>query len=73
MTYLKVKDRNHLERDALSNGIVSSDFENYQKYLETYRQKYSEKQRLQKLEDDMHSVKEDLNEIKFLIKKLAEK
>ena len=73
MTYLKVKDRNHLERDALSNGIVSSDYENYQKYLETYRQKYNEKQRLSKLEEDMSSLKSDLNEIKFLIQKLAEK
>lgn len=73
MTYIKVKDKNYLERDVLSNAIVNTDLENYQRYVELYKEKYNEKQRLSKLEEDMSSLKNDLSEIKFLIQKLAEK
>lgn len=67
MTYIKVKDKNYLERDVLSNGIVNTDMENYQKYVETYKEKYNEKQKIKQLESDMKTIKEDLNEIKVLI------
>lgn len=73
MSYIKVKDKNYLERDVLSNAIVNTDLENYQRYVEIYKEKYNEKQRLSKLEEDMSSLKNDLSEIKFLIQKLAEK
>ena len=73
MSYIKVKDKNYLERDVLSNAIVNTDLENYQRYVELYKEKYNEKQRLSKLEEDMSSLKNDLSEIKFLIQKLAEK
>lgn len=67
MTYIKVKDKNHLERDKLSNGIVNTDVENYEKYLETYRQKYNEKQKITNLENEMNVIKNDLSEIKNLL------
>lgn len=65
--YIKVKDKNYLERDAFSHGIVNTDFENYQKYVETYKEKFNEKQRIKQLETDMESIKENLNEIKMLL------
>lgn len=71
MTYIKVKDKNHLERDRYSNAIVNTDFENYQKYVEAYKQTYTEKQRLLKLENDMAEVKGDLSEIKQLLRGLC--
>jgi hypothetical protein len=67
MTYIKVKDKNHLERDKFSNAIVNTDVENYEKYLETYRQKYSEKQKITNLENEMNVIKNDLSEIKNLL------
>lgn len=69
--YIKVKDKNYLERDALSNGIVNTDFQNYQKYVETYKEKFNEKQRLKQLETDMESIKGDLSEIKMLLLKVC--
>lgn len=70
MTYIKVKDKNHLERDQFSKAIVNTDYENYQKYVDNYKQVYTEKQRILKLEADMTSVKDDLLEIKQLLRGL---
>ena len=67
MTYIKVKDKNYLERDIMSNGIVNADTENYQKYVESYKQKYTEKQKIAHLETEMSIIKNDLSEIKSLL------
>lgn len=71
MNYIKVKDKNFLERDVLSNGIVNTDIENYEKYVETYKERYNEKQKIKKLESDMDSIKGDLNEIKMLLSQVC--
>jgi len=65
--YLKVKDKNYLERDALSNGVVSTDLQNYQKYVETYKEKFNERQKIKQLETDMETIKGDLSEIKMML------
>lgn len=67
MTYIKVKDKNNLERDKFSHAIVNTDVENYEKYIETYKQKYEEKKKITNLENEMHSIKNDLCEIKALL------
>lgn len=71
MTYIKVKDKDYLERDVYSNGIVNNDVDGYNKYLETYKRTYTSQQRIQCLEDDMKCIRDDMNEIKNLLKALA--
>lgn len=72
MNYIKVKDKNNLEREVGSNGIVNTDNENYQKYLETYRQKYQERKRLESLENQVQDMRADLSDIKNLLLKIVE-
>lgn len=71
MSYIKVKNKDHLERDTFSNGVVSNDVDGYNKYLETYRRQYTSQQRIQNLEDDMKCIRDDMDEIKNLLKALA--
>lgn len=71
MSYIKVKDKDYLERDSLSNGIVSNDIEGYNKYLDTYKRTYTSQQRIKNLEDDMSQLRCDMDEIKDLLKVIA--
>ena len=71
MSYIKVKDKDYLERDVVSNGIVSNDVEGYNKYLDTYRRTYTSQQRIQNLENDMSQLRCDMDEIKNLLKVMA--
>ena len=71
MDYIKVKDKDHLVRDAYSNAIVNVDMDAYNAYIENYRQRYNESQRIQNLEGDVNEIKNNLGEIKNLLISLA--
>lgn len=71
MEYIKVKDKDHLVRDSYSNGIVSTDIDSYNAYIQSYKKAYNESQRIKGLESDLSEMKSDLNEIKNLLRNLA--
>lgn len=68
--YIKVKDREKLARDRDSNAIVNLDYDDYAVYIENYNRVLSEKQKIQKLESEVSTIKDDLNEIKDLLRSL---
>ena len=72
MNYIKVKDKDYLERDCHSNGIVSTDVEGYEQYVQNYKKKYNETQRIKNLENDVNEMKNDHNEIKNLLRSLVD-
>jgi predicted transcriptional regulator len=71
MDYIKVKDNDHLVRDVYSNAIVNVDMDAYNAYVENYKQRYNETQRIENLEGDVSEIKNDLNEIKNLLRSLV--
>tara|TARA_R110000868_G_scaffold43748_3_gene146835 strand:- start:25051 stop:25278 length:228 start_codon:yes stop_codon:yes gene_type:complete len=71
MNYVKVKDKDYLERDSNSNGIVNTDIQGYEKYIQNYKKRYNESQRIKNLEEDVNKMKNDLNEIKDLLRSLV--
>lgn len=71
MEYIKVKDKDNLVRDTYSNGIINTDYENYKKYVDSYKRKIKETSKIQKLEDEIGSIKNDLNEIKNLLRNIS--
>jgi hypothetical protein len=70
MTYLKVKDKDHLLRDVNSNGIVNTDETEYKNYVNNYVRQLNSKNRIEELEHQVDEIKTDVKEIKDLILKL---
>jgi cell shape-determining protein MreC len=71
MNYLKVEGQNNLLRDPRTNSIVNNNMSEYQQYIKRRELKKEENQKVQNLEEDVASMKDDLNEIKSLLRSLV--
>jgi hypothetical protein len=70
MEYLKIKGHDNLLRDPNTNSIVNTNMAEYQEYVMRKKSKNEENQKIQTLESDVASMKDDLDEIKNLLKRL---
>jgi len=70
MDYIKVKGYNHLIRDPKTNSIINTNMSEYAEYLSRRDSKLKENERVNNLESDIANMKEDLDEIKFLLRRL---
>lgn len=61
--YKKVEGHSNLVRDMESGAIINSDTTSYQNYIAMREQKLSEKNRIDKLEDDVTELKSLLKEL----------
>jgi hypothetical protein len=71
MTYIKVKGHDHLIRDPETNSIINTNMSEYKEYISRRDSKIEENQKIQNLERDLDNIKCDLDEIKFLLRNLA--
>ena len=71
MNYLKVEGHTHLVRDQNTNSIVNTNMSEYQEYVSRRNAKNEENQKVQNLEKDLANMKEDLDEIKNLLRSLV--
>ena len=71
MDYIKVKGHDGLIRDPQTNSIINTKMSEYQEYVSRKKVKEEEQQKLQNLEDDFANMKDDLNEIKTLLRSLV--
>lgn len=71
MNYIKVEGKNNLLRDSQTNSIINDNMSEYQQYLKRRESKSKENQKIQNLEEDVASMKDDLNEIKSLLRSLV--
>jgi hypothetical protein len=69
--FSKVEGYTSLVRDNSTNAILNTNMNDYQNYKNLKLAKESEGQKLQKLEDDMSRMKNDLDEIKNLLRALT--
>jgi hypothetical protein len=70
MTYIKVKGHDHLIRDPETNSIINTNMSEYKEYISRRDSKVEENQKVQNLESDVANMKDDLNEIKNLLRSL---
>ena len=70
MDYIKVKGHDHLIRDPKTNAIINTNMSEYNEYLSRRDYKLKDNQKVQNLESDVANMKEDLDEIKFLLRRL---
>ena len=70
MKYAKVEGHSHLLRDSKTNSIINTNMVEYQEYLNRRNVKVDENQKIQHLESDVANIKNDLSEIKSLLRSL---
>jgi len=71
MEYAKVEGHFHLLRDSKTNSIINTNMVEYQEYLNRRNVKVDENQKIQHLESDVANIKNDLSEIKSLLRSLV--
>lgn len=70
MKYIKVKDNSDLVRDITTNSIINTNINEYQRYLSMKMDKDNENKKMKEFETDLNSIKNDITEIKFLLRSL---
>ena len=70
MDYIKVTGHNHFIRDPQTNSIINTNMSEYNEYLSRRDSKLKENEKVNNLESDVANMKEDLDEIKFLLRRL---
>ena len=71
--YLKVESDVSLVRDMDSNAIVSKNKTEFDKFLKLSRKKYEEKRKFDQMRGDLDSLKQDMDEIKTLLRNIMNK
>lgn len=71
MNYLKVEGYTHLMRDEKTNSIVNTNMSEYQEYVSRRNAKNEENQKVQNIEEELASMKDDIDEIKMLLRSLV--
>ena len=70
MEYIKVKGHDHLIRDPKTNSIINTNMSEYNEYISRRDSKLKENEKVNNLESDIANMKDDLNEIKNLLRSL---
>ena len=68
---MKVEGHNNLTRDGNSNAIVNTSYSEYNNYISLRAKRKQGTNRIDNMENDLKSLKDDINEIKTLLRALS--
>ena len=71
MDYLKVEGHNDFFRDPKTNSIINVNMTEYEQYITRRRMKSKETEKINDLQSEVSDLKDDLNEIKNLLRRLV--
>ena len=71
MSYLKVEGHGDLYRDSTTNSIVNRNTSDYNRYMSQKKTKNEEAEKVDTMEQDLAYLKNEINEIKSLLKDLV--
>ena len=71
MSFIKVKNNNHLVRNTESNCIINTNKSEYEQYISRRKLKQDEVSKVENLEKDISTLKNELGEIKDLLRSLV--
>lgn len=71
MDYMRVKGHDSLIRDPKTNSIINMSTSEYNEYISRKKSKNKEIEKIQNIEDEVASIKDDIQEIKNLLRSLA--
>lgn len=70
MEYSKIRGHENFVRDIKTNSIINTNMNEYNEYMARKKSKNEEDQKIQNLESDVANIKDDLNEIKTLLRRI---
>mgnify|MGYP001284752106 CR=1 FL=1 len=68
---MKVEGHSNLIRDEISNAILNINSSEYNQYLSQRAKRKQGSERIDNMENDLKSLKDDINEIKNLLRALS--
>jgi len=68
---LNVEGHNNLVRDVVTNGIINTDKSGYESYIQLRKMKKKDSLRIDKIEENLSSLKDDISEIKRLLSSIS--
>ena len=71
--HVKVKSDVSLVRDIDSNAIISRNQSEFDKFIKLSEKKYAEKKKFDNMRSDLDSLKQDMDEIKTLLRNIMDK
>lgn len=71
MNYLKVEGHSNLLRDPNTNSIINTNMNEYEEYMRRKNSKNEENLKIQNIEEDLTNIKNDIDEIKSLLRRIA--
>lgn len=71
MNLIPVEGEKDLFRDPKTNAIINTNQSDYLSYINSRKMRQNEKNKIDILEKDVNSIKNDLNEIKSLLRSIA--
>ena len=71
MDYVKVKDNDYLIRNTKSNCIINTNKAEYDEYLTRRKLKKNEKNKVDNLERDISTLRDEITEIKDMLRSLV--
>ena len=71
MKHLNVKGHVDLVRENNSNAILNTNDSEYENYIQSRAKRKQKTNRIDNMEDDLKSLKDDINEIKTLLRALS--
>lgn len=72
MSLIPVEGKDGFFRDSKTNAIINKNRLEYQSYVTNRQKLFSDKERIESLEIEMNDIKDGLNEIKTLLKRIIE-
>ena len=71
MNLIPVEGEKDLFRDPRTNAIINTNQSDYLSYINNRKMRQNEKNKIDILEKDVNSIKNDLNEIKSLLRSIV--
>ena len=71
MSYIKVEGHQGLYRDSKTNSIVNKNNLEYNEYMSGKDKRMKESEKVNTIEDDLSRMKNEIQEIKSLLKELV--
>lgn len=73
MKRISIEGHTDLKRDVHSGGVVNTSTSEYHRYMSIQMAKKSEKQKMQSMCDELNSLKDEMQDIKSMLKQILEK